>query len=414
MLIFAVATGSHPIHSTALLRAKLRRDTEARKEWFGPGGIGEAHRHLMTFGEYAKRREAAGSRREMMADIRAQLASTSASAAFSTSTRSSASTSQRGGSSGSYRREDVVHTTLPALLTTFESMTKQGQRPTRKAYLELLQAAAEYSNEREAVRTGSGDNTDGHPSLSGSGGSGNDTGLGWKIAWSAWEDARLGGLELGIEAFDLLVKAAMPHPRLIPSLLYYAQANPYLYAQLSEETYDRLLRTPALQSNLETTLALMTEMRRAGHRPSSDRMNQAAKMACEWDQPKVALDLCERLEREVGGGAQAVEAQTWLEVLRCSARNQFVSESCKPNGTFLSYSLRVFVTGCRRRARMGAYTDSPWIQLCSRRRPLAAHDERGRPSWFGQSWLGGASRTRHEWCQNPRTPLGADARCVLP
>lgn len=273
----------------------------------------------MTFGEYAKRRELAGSRREAMQEFKAQVSPKASSAPFSTSTRTAASStsSQRGGRS---RRENGVHTTLPTLLTTFQSMTEQGQRPTRKAYLELLQAAAEYSNEREAVRSDNGKNAESEEMA---GGDGDETGLGWKIAWSAWEDARLGGLELGIEAFDLLVKAAMPHPRLIPSLLYYAQANSYLYSQLSAETYDRLLRIPALQSNLETTLALMTEMRRAGHRPSADRMNQAAKMACEWDQAKVALDLCERLERE--SGQQAVEAQTWLEVLRCSARNQFVS-----------------------------------------------------------------------------------------
>lgn len=309
-------TGSHPIHSTALLGQKPRKDRDARKEFWGPGGVNETQRGLVTFREYAERRETEKNRLAGSP----KLSSASGSFPFSTSSALSASLGQSA----------YVSRNLPSLLETFRSMSERNQRPTRTAYLELLRAAANYSHERSFKMQSKDEiaNDASTASLLSQQDADvfkthGEVGLGWKIAWSAWEDARLGGQDLGIEAFDLLIRAAMPHPQLLPSLLYYAQANPHLYAHLSAETYDRLLRAPSLASNLEQVIIILSEMRRAGYRPSAARMNQAVQIACEWEQPQLALDFAERLEAEEKKGS--VEMVSWVDILRASAQCHFVS-----------------------------------------------------------------------------------------
>jgi hypothetical protein len=103
--------------------------------------------------------------------------------------------------------DPAVALTLPSLLSTFSEMTSRSEQPNRQAYLSLLKAASDYS----IARGGTG----GHEVQGGVEGTLNnpwkehgEVGLGWKVAWCAWKDAAEGGIDLGIQGFDLLLRVS--------------------------------------------------------------------------------------------------------------------------------------------------------------------------------------------------------------
>lgn len=125
--------------------------------------------------------------------------------------------------------DGLIPTTLPSLLEVYQYMTTKQNKPSKNAYYSLMEAAAEYSQVRkgedapalraalgiEETTTSSlqaglrggiaGDNVDSGARLVGHEG----TGLGWKIAWSAWQDARAGGIDLGARGFELLLQVRL-------------------------------------------------------------------------------------------------------------------------------------------------------------------------------------------------------------
>jgi hypothetical protein len=108
-------------------------------------------------------------------------------------------------------RSTVANNNLPGLLEGFQGMAKSGRKPSREAYLALLDAAADYSMERGNADVASSNERsleDGEltPEFLQEQG---ETGLGWQLAWCTWQDARLGDIDLGIEGLDLLIKVSL-------------------------------------------------------------------------------------------------------------------------------------------------------------------------------------------------------------
>lgn len=109
----------------------------------------------------------------------------------------------------------VTSSNLPGLVTAYRSLADGGRMPTKEAYLALLEAAANYSLDRsntvisaELKKAGvqldeAEDLTGGLLQEQGS------TALGWKLAWYTWEDARRGGIDLGSEGFDYLLRVSI-------------------------------------------------------------------------------------------------------------------------------------------------------------------------------------------------------------
>ncbi|KAJ9108834.1 hypothetical protein QFC21_000154 [Naganishia friedmannii] len=239
--------------------------------------------------------------------------------------------------------DGLIPTTLPSLLEVYQYMTSKQNKPSKNAYYSLMEAAAEYSQVRKGedvpllraalgpetaassslqagLRRGlAGDSIDPGLRLDGHEG----TGLGWKIAWSAWADARAGGIDLGARGFELLLQASKPHTHLLPSLLYHVQNNPTLYRSITNITYDFLLRSAIDKRRFESVLVLLTEMRMRGLSPlpGGNRMAQVVEMCCENGAARLALDLAERGEVVEQGG---VGLGTWVDILRVSAEGQFM------------------------------------------------------------------------------------------
>lgn len=107
-----------------------------------------------------------------------------------------------------------IPTTLPSLIKVFGYMKARGEQPSKSAYWAIMEAAAEYSRVRQgedvpalwaevvtgAAVKGKAAAMEGHER----------TGLGWKIAWSAWTDARAGGIDLGVRGFEILLEVRPP------------------------------------------------------------------------------------------------------------------------------------------------------------------------------------------------------------
>ncbi|GHJ85611.1 hypothetical protein NliqN6_2013 [Naganishia liquefaciens] len=222
-----------------------------------------------------------------------------------------------------------IPTTLPSLIKVFAYMKARGTSPSKSAYWALIEAAAEYSRTRqgEDVPWLWEEQAERDLPVSRGGEQGGvaaheRTGLGWKIAWSAWTDARAGGIDLGVRGYETLLEAARPHPHLLPSLLYHAQNTPALYQSLTPTTYDALLRAALAGNRFETVLTLMTEMRMRGMTPAAQRMSDVVRVACQNAAPRVALELAQGYERQAAHGE--LEQAAWAEILRASAECHYI------------------------------------------------------------------------------------------
>jgi hypothetical protein len=162
------------MHSTASSWLKRRSDHFARTEFYGPGGADL--RMIMTFRDYRQSRE---------------------------------SLSASGQMEDNQNQPLITKPTLGAMLEGFQKMAESNRKPSRTAYLALLEAAVSYSRERggggESMETLQSFADDGPRFLSEQG----ETGLGWKLAWCTWQDARSGGIDLGIDGLDLLIKVSL-------------------------------------------------------------------------------------------------------------------------------------------------------------------------------------------------------------
>lgn len=309
---------------------RARQDTLARTEFYtsGPGGAVD-----LSFDEYKRRRQF------LPLPLRPCIFSLTCGAPTGDATRPP-----------NVPLDGLIPKTLPSLLQVFQYMSTKHNAPSKNAYYSLMEAAAEYSRVRNgedvpelreklahlsqdhvtphdlaAALSGRADPTPGTGTDIGGGGAPTHerTGLGWKIAWSAWQDARNGGLDLGARGFELLLEAARPHPHLVPSLLYHAQNNPAIYQAITGTTYEFLLRAALAGQRFESVLSLMTEIRMRGITPPPQGlMTRVVEACCVNGAPRAALELTEAYERAAG---KQVEPSAWAEILRASADCHFVS-----------------------------------------------------------------------------------------
>ncbi|WWD18700.1 hypothetical protein CI109_103154 [Kwoniella shandongensis] len=77
---------------------------------------------------------------------------------------------------------------LPTLLKTLSDLKSKSRRPTPSAYITIIKAAGDYALGRNAS---DGDETEG---------------LGWQVAMAAWDDAKRGGIDLGTDGIESLMR----------------------------------------------------------------------------------------------------------------------------------------------------------------------------------------------------------------
>lgn len=171
------------IHASPVPAAQPRQDQLARVEYFQ--AVPTSVRSNVTFSAYKHRRDAS-----RPADV---------------------------------ELDGRIPTTLPSLVKVFGYMKARGEQPSKSAYWAIMEAAAEYSRVRqgEDVPALWAEVTD--AGVKGKAMEGHErTGLGWKIAWSAWTDARAGGIDLGVRGYEILLEVSR---RLAAALLTSPRAD---------------------------------------------------------------------------------------------------------------------------------------------------------------------------------------------
>ncbi|KAK8858809.1 hypothetical protein IAR55_003039 [Kwoniella newhampshirensis] len=140
---------------------------------------------------------------------------------------------------------------LPSLLKTLAELKSKSRRPTPSAYITIIKSAGDYALGRSAT---DGDETDS---------------LGWQVAMAAWEDAKRGGLDLGAEGYESLMRARV--------------------------------RAASSSSNPEQTILLLVEMLIKDMTPpptavkTSIRLASMLNAAGRWGRPDLASTLLESL-----------------------------------------------------------------------------------------------------------------------
>ncbi|WVR06552.1 hypothetical protein IAU60_003583 [Kwoniella sp. DSM 27419] len=147
---------------------------------------------------------------------------------------------------------------LPLLLRDLAAFKAQSRKPKASAYIAIIQAAGDFA----LSRSNEGDESEN---------------LGWQVAIAAWNDAELGGMNLGKEGLDALLRMVL----------------------------------------------LLNDMFAHGITPSISTVRQAIRLACEWGFPRLALQLAQKAETESMSGAR-IEKAAWLEILTSSADSHYL------------------------------------------------------------------------------------------
>ncbi|CAK9784581.1 hypothetical protein CC85DRAFT_282990 [Cutaneotrichosporon oleaginosum] len=199
-----------------------------------------------------------------------------------------------GGSRGPF----VPPNNLAKLLNTFATLKAEGRKPTAAAYNTLIKEAANYGTRR------------------GSNAKPGEFSLGFEIALGAMRDAEAGGIELGTEALNELLRFSIVHPNILPSLLL-----EFAKRQISTvETYDTLAAHALLPGRVEELMMIIVEMLEQNMAPSKNIVRHAIRLLCEWGQSRLALDLVHRIQ-EVPGQPQ-VTSESWVQILMAAADQQ--------------------------------------------------------------------------------------------
>jgi pentatricopeptide repeat protein len=187
---------------------------------------------------------------------------------------------------------------LAQLLTTFATLKAEGRKPTAAAYNTLIKEAANYGTRR------------------GSNAQAGEFSLGFEIALGAMRDAEAGGIELGIEALNELLRFSVVHPEILPSLLL-----EFAKRQVSTvETYDTLAAHALLPGRVEEVVMILIEMLEQNMAPSKAIVRSTIRLLCEWGMSRLALDLVHRIQ-EVPGQGQ-VASESWVQILMAAADQQ--------------------------------------------------------------------------------------------
>ncbi|WVQ96342.1 hypothetical protein IAU59_003446 [Kwoniella sp. CBS 9459] len=186
---------------------------------------------------------------------------------------------------------------LPELLKTLTDLKSQSRRPRPAAYIAVIKAAGDFS----LSRSSEGDEAEN---------------LGWQVALAAWEDAKKGGLDLGSEGFESLLRFTVIYPHLLHSLLLYSNES-------VSSSFHNLTRAAASNSNPEQMIYLLHSMFAQGVAPMPFTIKNAIRLACEWGYARLALQIAEKYEAQSGSGRR-VEQSAWVDILSASADSHYL------------------------------------------------------------------------------------------
>nr|XP_019012989.1 uncharacterized protein I206_02486 [Kwoniella pini CBS 10737]OCF51770.1 hypothetical protein I206_02486 [Kwoniella pini CBS 10737] len=187
---------------------------------------------------------------------------------------------------------------LSHLLERLSTLKAENRRPKPEAYVEILKAAGDFSLSRSIP----GDESEN---------------LGWHVAQAAWEDARAGNVDLGEEGMEAFLRFTVMNPDLLQSFLLYTDST-------IPGSYNALARAASASGNLEHLIYVLNQMFSKNIPPPLYIIKSAIRLACEWDCPRLALQLAEKVENESAVGAR-IDQSAWTEILIASADAHFLS-----------------------------------------------------------------------------------------
>ena len=154
---------------------------------------------------------------------------------------------------------------------------------------------------------------------------------GWALGAS--RDAERGGIDLGVEGLEQLMrvspqfrgladfKLSTVYPPILPSLLIELSATSI---QPTLSMYNAISRDAIVSSNLEQLVMIVHELFERDMIPSNALLKHIVRLTCEWGCPRLALQITEKVEANSRDGTRA-DTATWIQILMSSADNQFVS-----------------------------------------------------------------------------------------
>ncbi|WVF68838.1 hypothetical protein IAT40_003611 [Kwoniella sp. CBS 6097] len=194
-------------------------------------------------------------------------------------------------------RQGNPNESLPELFKTLTELKAANRRPRPAAYIAVIKAAGDFS----LSRSSEGDEAEN---------------LGWQVALAAWEDAKKGGLDLGSEGFESLLRFTVIYPHLLHSLLLYNNES-------ISSSFQNLTRAAASNANPEQMIYLLHSMFAQGIAPSLGTITNAIRLACEWGYARLALQIAEKYEHQSESGRR-VEQAAWVNILSASAESQYL------------------------------------------------------------------------------------------
>ncbi|KAL1413108.1 hypothetical protein Q8F55_000857 [Vanrija albida] len=198
---------------------------------------------------------------------------------------------------------------LPELLETLGKLKETGRTPTPAAYLALMRAAADYGIRRGNNKLQEAEGEAPDPSV---------RTLGFEIALGAMRDAKAGGIELGNDALDVLFRFVLIHPDILPSLLVEMSKT----GVTSSVAGNTLANGAITTRSVEELLVIVVEMLEQKHFPNANVVKHLIRLLCEWAQPRLALQIAQRLEETPG--TPKVEVASWINILQASAESQYL------------------------------------------------------------------------------------------
>ncbi|WVQ84992.1 hypothetical protein IAT38_007156 [Cryptococcus sp. DSM 104549] len=188
---------------------------------------------------------------------------------------------------------------IPEILHGLTKIKAEGAKPNAAAYITIIQAAADFAGT-------------GNPEIAEE-----RHGLGWQIAMGAFRDAELGGIDLGSEGIEVLMRFGITYPHLVPSFLK------YLHNYRSPQYYRVMGAIAAQNYEYEQHMLVIDEMLHHDFMPDVFALEHMCRSACEWGSPRLALQLVQKVEMEGKKGLQANHA-TWVDILISSVDSHYM------------------------------------------------------------------------------------------
>jgi hypothetical protein len=121
---------------------------------------------------------------------------------------------------------------------------------------------------------------------------------------------------------NTLYQIAIFHPRLLPSILIDVSE----IATLTPSMWNNLARLAIDDDNLEELIRVVHTILDSNSAPSIELLSRLVPMACEWDSPRLALEIARGFESSPLS-SQQLPRQCWAKVLAKSSICQYVSNT---------------------------------------------------------------------------------------